>query len=141
MLLSYSLLFSRNAESRKIATKLFTRKEMNVVFLDEVKEEKGATSRTVEIIFWDAISPSVPPMAAHFNHFRGHLLALQTAMSEWKPRTVRELLQPGYKDRFTWYATIIALFISLIGTAGVILGILQIIVAFKAYNLQKLQSP
>jgi hypothetical protein len=76
------------------------------------------------------------PLLQHFQHYAGHFAMLQWEMDRWKPRTVKELLQPGYGGRFTWYATVFSFLIAVIGIIAVVTSVMQTVVAFNAYNLQ-----
>ena len=56
-------------------------------------------------------------------------------MNEWKPQRFRQLLIPGYKDRFLWWTTVFAIGIGLLGVFGVITSIVQTILTFEAYKV------
>jgi hypothetical protein len=68
-------------------------------------------------------------------------------MAEWKPRTIRELLQPGYNDRFLWYATALGIGIAGLGVIAIVTGIISAVtsyiamkVALESLALQNLQA-
>jgi hypothetical protein len=68
-------------------------------------------------------------MYAHFHHYRGHFALVDKQMSEWKPRTFRELFIPGYKDRFTWQATWISLGFASLGVLILICSVWQTVMS------------
>jgi hypothetical protein len=144
IVLSYSLLFTRDEGSKRIAEKLFAAKGRKVWFIDG-KEIKPFRS-TIGITEWNRYYLGQTPTLQHFEHFRGHFALIQKQMTEWKPQSFRDLFQPGYKDRFMWYATIFATLIAAIGIIGIVAAIIQATLAFEAYNaamesiqLQKIQ--
>jgi len=69
------------------------------------------------------------PMLSDFRHYRGHLAVIQKDMKDWAPENFRDLLQPGYKDRFVWFATVFGLIIAAVGIIGVITSIISTAVA------------
>jgi len=69
------------------------------------------------------------PMLSDFRHYRGHLAVIQKDMKDWGPENFRDLLQPGYKDRFVWFATVFGLIIAAVGIIGVITSIISTAVA------------
>jgi hypothetical protein len=95
---------------------------------------------SVIISEWDIYFSEQTPMLQHFEYYQGHFAVLQGEMERWRPRTFRELLQPGYNDRFTWYATMFSIVIAAIGIIGIVTSIIQTVVAFNAFKLQQLQS-
>src|SRR5271155_3552769 len=105
IVLSYSLLFSRDEKSRNIARKLFSACNAKVTFIGT--EFPRLDRKVVIITDWTIYHFGQTPMLSHFEHYRGHFAFLQKQMQEWKPHTIKDLLQPGYKDRFTWYASML----------------------------------
>jgi len=69
------------------------------------------------------------PMLSDFRYYRGHLAVIQKDMKDWGPENFRDLLQPGYKDRFVWFATVFGLIIAAVGIIGVITSIISTAVA------------
>lgn len=62
---------------------------------------------------------------AKFNILGPRLANIKNRMEDWNPKSVRDLVKPGYGDRFTYYTQLFALFIAAIGVVGVILSIVQ----------------
>jgi len=69
------------------------------------------------------------PMLSDFRYYRGHLAVIQKDMKDWGPENFKDLLQPGYKDRFVWFATVFGLIIAAVGIIGVITSIISTAVA------------
>lgn len=141
---TYSLLFGRDDKSRKIAAQLFAHHDVRVIFISDREQDLSFTG--CGIVNWNMHYKGEMPMAEHFRLYSPRLLFLQHQMLQWKPRRFRDLLRPGYKDRFMWYATVVGIVIAALGIVSVITGIVQTIVAFKTYDavleaiqLQKLQ--
>jgi len=85
-------------------------------------------------------------MYTHFDRYCGHFAVLQKQMAEWKPQKIGELLQPGYKDRFSWYATWVSIIFAFLGVIAIVTSILQTYWSYKgtvasteSLSLQKLQ--
>lgn len=53
------------------------------------------------------------------------LANLGERMRTWRPRRKRDLLKPGYGDRFVYYTQLFALFIAIVGALGVVLSTVQ----------------
>jgi hypothetical protein len=118
---SFSLIFTRNDESKEIGRKLFADKGIPMVYEDDLTYGRWRFvihpySRTY-------------PMLSDFEHYRGHLAVIQKDMKDWGPESFRDLLQPGYKDRFVWFATIFGLIIASVGVVGVIMSIIAVAIA------------
>jgi hypothetical protein len=77
------------------------------------------------------------PTLTHFRYYRPRLLLLRKQMSEWKPRKKRDLLIPGYNDRFIFYSTMFGLGVALLGVAGVISSIISTVLTWLTYNITK----
>jgi len=127
---SYALLFTRNPKSMEIARGIFEKMKVMVKFIDASSfwklytdvdrcQEKG---KLVYLSTWHGSRP----MYEDFNYYRPHLALLQKEMSEWKPQRLRDLLTPGYKDRFWWYTTWGAI---TLGTISIITSIVQTIIS------------
>jgi hypothetical protein len=96
---------------------------------------QSAGKRTVNIWTWD--NQLEKATLEHFRFYTPHLAVLQAQMSDWKPRTFRDLFVPGYKDRFTWFTAFFGLGIGIIGILSLVASIIQIaiaVVALKASN-------
>jgi hypothetical protein len=65
------------------------------------------------------------PMYTHFDHYCGHWAVLQKQMDGWKPQKIRELLQPGYRDRFSWYTTWVSIIFAFLGVFVIVISIMQ----------------
>jgi hypothetical protein len=85
-------------------------------------------------------------MYAHFDHYCGHLAVLQKQMVEWKPQKIGELLQPGYRDRFSWYTTWVTILFTFLSVLVIATSILQTYwgyqgtqAAIQSLALQRLQ--
>jgi hypothetical protein len=132
---SYSLIFSRDEESREIARKLFATRNLTPVFYNHDTDMRGQfPPGTVFIGEWDAFQLGETPMLRDFERYRGNFAFLQQQMEQWKPESIRDLLQPGYKDRFTWYATVFGGTIAFIGIIGVITGIISTATGIVSMN-------
>jgi len=83
------------------------------------------TGRCVIIPDWSLFYQGQVPMYANFEFYRGHFGVLQKQMAEWKPQKISELLQPGYKDRFSWYATWVSIIFAFLGVIAIVTSILQ----------------
>jgi hypothetical protein len=145
LVLSYSVIFSRDARSKQIAKKLFASRKLEVVFVDQNTRE--VPPGTVIITKWESYFEGQSPMLSHFERYRGHFAFLKKEMDEWKPQTIKELLQPGYKDRLTWYATMFGILIAILGFIGTVTGIISAVTgwiamnaALKALEIQMLQG-
>jgi hypothetical protein len=141
---TYSLLFSRNELSKSIARQLFSTVAYNleVQFIDVIGRydipPKEPDKRKIWIINWkNRTFRNEGPTLNHFRHYRPRLLLLRKQMSEWKPRQKRDLLTPGYNDRFIFYSTIFALGFALIGLVGVISSIISTVLAWLTYDITK----
>jgi hypothetical protein len=127
---SYSMLFSRNAESQSIGRKLFKEKDIEAQFVRsfELVRNNHSTTKTpvpadeneIRILEWYDDVRGEGPMLSHFEYYRPHLALLAKQMSKWKPQRRRDLLQPGYTDKFTYYSTMFGIGIGLLGLAGVL---------------------
>jgi hypothetical protein len=58
-------------------------------------------------------------------------------MRAWRPQSLRHLFKPGYKDRFTYYTQMFALFIAGLGLVGVILSMIQTAYAIVAVKIAR----
>jgi hypothetical protein len=81
-----------------------------------------------------------------FTFFGGRLETIHNEMQTWRPQSLRHLLKPGYKDRFSYYTQMFALFIAVIGLVSVVLSIIQtaytikgVNIALASFELQRLQ--
>jgi len=64
----------------------------------------------------------------------GRLEALQRQMRDWRPRRIRQVFNPGYGDRFTWYTQMFALLIAVLGALGLFFSIVQTAYTIRSYN-------
>lgn len=131
--LSYSLLFTRNQQAKDAAKKLFQGKA-DIIFVKNEKLEaanRGAsnqcldganTPNSIRIVEWDE---GRAPTLAHFIYLRVRLATLREQMLEWKPEGFKDILTPGYADRFTFYTTLFGLFVGLLGGMGIALSFIQ----------------
>lgn len=135
IVLSYAVIFSRDPESREIAKQLFHRHQMEADFIGS--ELPDPRARKIIITKWDMYFQNQHPMRMHFQHYRGHFAFLQEQMDNWKPQTFRdsEVFQPGYNDRFTWYASMFGSFIALIGIAGIITSVFSAVTGYIAMRV------
>lgn len=85
-------------------------------------------------------------MYTHFEFYCGHLAVFQKQMADWKPQRIAQLLQPGYRDRFSWYTTWASVFFAFLGVLVIAMSILQTFwgyhgtqAAIQSLALQKLQ--
>lgn len=156
------MLFTRDEGSKRIAERLFN--EHNADLLIAGREKPGSensmtmvtrsiagkrrmpTGRCVVIPEWSVFFEGQVPMYAHFDHYCGHFAVLQKQMVEWKPQKVSELLQPGYRDRFSWYTTWVTILFAFLGVLVIATSILQTYwgyqgtqAAIQSLALQKLQ--
>jgi hypothetical protein len=134
-------LFSRDEKSKEIARRLFKAENIDVQFVESVESSTlEFKKRAVILSAWGMYHKDGPPMLSHFKTYRGHLMFIRKQMDEWKPRTMHELLQPAYRDRFAWYASMFGAFIAIVGTVAGISGIVSAVtgyIAMKA-SLQQL---
>jgi hypothetical protein len=140
--LSYSLIFSRDLDSRKRAVRLFAPSKVAFVGPDDRPPPIGS----VVITNWDMYFGGQSPMLAHFPHYCGHFALVQKQMLEWKPHKFKDLFEPGYADRFTWYATMLGVVIAVVGIVGIVTSVISAVTGFVAMRaaqegliLQKLQ--
>ena len=89
----------------------------------------------VIILNWESsFKEGRDPMMSTFQLYRGHFHLLQQQMEHWKPEKRADLLQPGYKDRFTWYTTIFALVIGALGIISIITSIISAVTGVIQMN-------
>lgn len=82
ILLSYSLLFSRDHESREIAAKLFSPHKMNTVFVS--RETTDPPPRSIMIMDWDThYGPRISTLR-DFQRYRNHLGIIQSKINDRK---------------------------------------------------------
>jgi hypothetical protein len=159
---TYALLFTRDEESKKIAQNLFRKhdaklfiasiegpedeKVFNMVIRTVGGERRVPKGRCVVIPEWSMFFRGQVPMYAHFDNYGGHFAVLQKQMAEWKPQKIGELLQPGYRDRFSWYTTWVSIVFAFLGVLVIATSIMQTYwgyqgtqAAIKSLALQKLQ--
>jgi hypothetical protein len=81
-----------------------------------------------------------------FKYFGRRLRTIHEEMQAWRPQSLRHLFKPAYKDRFSYYTQMFALFIAGIGLLGVILSMIQtayaivaVRIALEALEIQKQQ--
>jgi hypothetical protein len=149
----YSLLFSRTPASRRIAKRLFRRQGIEVEFKDNIVDEIrasgvkpiGSTTPRLYIRKWEKAEG---PTLADFQHFRPQLAFLKNEMDDWKPQRFTDVFISAYRDLFTWYSTMFAVAIGVLGIISVITSILQTEIAYQgldiareALELQKNQTP
>ena len=132
LLLSYSLLFSRDLESQRIAQNLFSPRTVDFLGIND-RPRPG----TVVVTKWEMYFGGQTPMVTHFSCFGGHLALLRHQMTEWKPEHNRDLFQPGYKDRFMWYATLLGGLIAILGIIGIITSVISATTSIVAINLAR----
>jgi hypothetical protein len=70
-----------------------------------------------------------------FKYFGGRLKTVHEEMQAWRPQSLGHLFKPGYKDSFTYYTQMFALFIAGLGLLGVILSIIQTAYTIKAVKI------
>jgi hypothetical protein len=155
-------LFTRDDNSKQIADLLFKRKNAKLLFATKKISTAGGTSRVVMMSLegkqlvpagrcviipdWSLFFEGQVPMYTHFDHYCGHFAVIQRQMAEWKPRKMSELLQPGYTDRFSWYATWVSIIFACLGAIAIVTSVLQTYWSYQGTNaaiqsllLQKLQ--
>lgn len=91
---SYSLLFSRDHASRKIAKELFAAEGKTVTFTGRI--DLKPYPRSVTITEWEIYSRQTP-MLQHFEYYQAHFAFLQFEMERWRSRTIKDLLEPEYR--------------------------------------------
>jgi len=164
ILRTFSLLFTRDLESKNIAKRLFashnatlwivdhrslnvdnnpsefpktrapTRKRLRTVVIPEwalfFQEPNGGRShyRGAQVIE----STGQLPMYSHFDYYAGHFAVVKKQMLEWKPRTFREMFQPAYADRFSWFATWVSITFAGLGVIAIVTSIMQTYWAYEA---------
>jgi hypothetical protein len=74
---------------------------------------------------WSLFFRGQVPVYANFDNYGGHFAVLQKQMAEWKPQKIRELLQPGYRDRFSWYTTCVSIVFAFLGVLLISTSIMQ----------------
>jgi len=125
---SYSVLFSRDMESKAIAKALFSAPEYGLtpVFCDAMDMTTIGRAGQVIILDWKtSFKEGRSPMLRNFQQYRGHFALLHQQMLNWKPEKRSDLFQPGYKDRFLWYSTIFGGVIALLGLVSIITSIIS----------------
>jgi hypothetical protein len=123
---SYSVIFSRDQRSKAIAKELFAEYELTPVFCDSHDMTTiGRTGRVILLNWESSFKEGRDPMLNAFQLYRGHFALIDRQMHNWKPEKKSDLLQPGYKDRFTWYTTIFALGIGMLGIVSIITSIIS----------------
>jgi len=153
---TYALLFTRDPASLKIAENLYkqygatlyiaTKEEGPIVIKTVAGTRAVPDGRCVVIPSWSLFFQGQVPMYTHFDFYCGHLAVLQKQMADWKPQKITELLQPGYRDRFSWYTTWVSIFFAFWGVLVIATSILQTYwgyqgtqAAIQSLALQKLQ--
>ena len=80
----------------------------------------------VIILNWESsFKEGRDPMLRTFRQYRGHFALIHQQMTNWKPENRKDLLQPGYRDRFLWYSTIFGAVIALLGVISIITSIVS----------------
>jgi hypothetical protein len=145
LILSYSLLFGQSDNGMKVlATLLDTPVKGPIESMtkeDQMQLCFNTSDNTVDVrvIGWtnDLLREfgalTVPPSLDDFRLFGGRLERIQREMHNWRPRRLRDLLRPGYGDRFMWYTQMFALGIAGIGIFVLFLSIIQTAFAIKSY--------
>jgi hypothetical protein len=162
---SYSLIFSRDSGSRQDAIRLFSSRSVLFVDSWELEtpgqrkareaearkarearssdrmlsnnanaKTKNETENKLVIGQWRLWFEDTPSVA-HFQFYGGHLIILQKQMMEWKPQTVKELFRPGYKDRITWYATMLGILVAVLSIVGIITSLISAVTAIISLKL------
>jgi hypothetical protein len=141
LVLSYSLIFSRDHESRKLARRLFA--PTKVTFVGPYDRPPVGT---IVITKWNMYFGGQSPGLAHFPHYSGHFALLHKQMLEWNPHKWKDLFEPGYRNRFMYWATLLGVLIASVGIAGVIMSIISAVtgfismkVALRGFQLQEVQ--
>jgi hypothetical protein len=122
---SYSVIFSRDLKSQAIAATLCAGPGYGLtpVFCDAM--DMTTTGRAGKVIILkreSSFGERRNPMLSTFHQYRG---LLQQQMANWNPEKRSDLLQSGYKDRFTWYATVFGGVIALLGVISIITSIIS----------------
>jgi hypothetical protein len=147
MRLTFSLVFWRKEESRRIAKRIFTIPEPRT-WRNVFSSAALATRDKVRILESMGFPPLlifgsstlVPKGTIHLNrfrHFRNQIGYLREQMRAWKPRTVREIFVPGYYDRFAWFVAIFGMAFGIIASLGLIAQLVQIaltVVQLRGFN-------
>jgi hypothetical protein len=140
--LSYSLLFGQSDSGLKILNsvlKIPVRRAPPNVSPDSIDRQLSAV-KELRVISWKDSSlryfgaRSNPPSVDDFILLGGRLEALQRQMRDWRPRRIRQVFNPGYGDRFTWYIQMFALLIAVLGTLGLFFSIVQTAYTIRSYN-------
>lgn len=164
---TYSIFFSRNRQSQKIAEALFKKKNIKIKWCDNVvnwikldegtgvsyvaKHEmknhaakapmgdgKDEAKGTILIEIWGADPRGRQVLSlGRFKHFLPHLVYLQKELKNWNPRKVKEMLTPSYSQRFAWYTAWYGLFFSTLGSLVILIGILQTVIQYKEFKLNQ----
>jgi len=85
---------------------------------------------------------SAPAKIAHlreFNVYRPHLAYSHQQMLGWKPRSLSELVIPGYSDRLSWYTATFAIVFGVLGLLSVVTSIVQMGLAIVALKVAQEQ--
>jgi len=128
-------MFSRDETSKQIAKGLFSEYGLTPVFCDSHEMSTSQRPGKVIILNWESsFKEGRDPMMNVFQLYRGHFALLDKQMREWKPEKRGDLFQPGYKDRFTWYTTIFALLIGMLGIISIITSIISAVTGIIQMN-------
>ena len=125
---SYSVLFSRDDNSKAIARALFADPEYRLTPLFCHFHDMTTVGRPGNVIILDwesSFKAGRDPTLGMFEQYKGHFALLQQQMENWKPEKRGDLLRPGYKDRFLWYTTIFGLVIASLGIISIITSIIS----------------
>lgn len=134
---SYSIIFSRDSQSRAIGKALFGAPEyqLNPVFCDSHDMTTIGRAGQVIILNWtSSFKEGRDPMLSLFQQYRGHFALIQQQMTNWKPEKRADLLQPGYGDRFIWYTSIFGLVIGMLGIISIITSIISAVTGIVSMN-------
>lgn len=135
MHLTLVLLFWRKENSKEIAKRLFAPPEPRTWhnFFFSRDHSRRLESRVLEsmgfppsLVFGAAGLPKGSIHLNRFRHFRDQISYLREQMRVWKPQTWREMLVPGYYDRFAWFVAIFGMVFGFIASLGLLASIVQI---------------
>jgi hypothetical protein len=124
---SYALLFLQSSHHQPHALKIA--EELGLQ-LERVNLGGGVQPFEFCEIFYDSLEWGNLPRLEDFVLLRPRLHELQRQMNGWRPQTLGELWQRGYKDPLTWYGFIFAVFVGIIGILSLAVSIIQTVKAF-----------
>jgi hypothetical protein len=136
--ITHALLFSRNPESRKLASRFYG---THRIIMSESEYNQYQRSRNdTKYVYLDPRFGGKFPSLNDFKIFRDRIANILRSMEEWRPRTFGQLFTPGYKKKMEWWVAMFGIFFGVISILIFAVGLWTAIVAQKQY-LFTLKSP